>query len=140
MHGRIECWHCGDVKEGCRCLQHEHVVVWETCVICKSKAGSQSHPPQKTKYSLQREDMPSPMKIHHFEIKPRDPTKMLTGSNTILLMDGVPVKGCCSFKFEVQAAEVAKVTIEMIGTFAMAAEIGEIETKIIPLVPQEKTT
>lgn len=49
MHGRIECWYCGDVKDGCRCSQHEHVVIYETCVICKSKADSQSQSPFQIK-------------------------------------------------------------------------------------------
>lgn len=42
MHGRIECWECGDVKAGCKCSQHEAAVVYETCDKCKERLSSQS--------------------------------------------------------------------------------------------------
>jgi hypothetical protein len=48
MHGRIECWECGDIKAGCKCSQHEAAVIYETCDNCKKRLSSQSDSPFKT--------------------------------------------------------------------------------------------
>lgn len=61
----------------------------------------------------------------------------MTGADTMILMDGKPLKGCCAFMFEVEADGVAKVTMELVGTFSMTAEIGELQTIILPLVPKK---
>ena len=57
--------------------------------------------------------------------------KAMTGANTLVTLNGKPLRGCTGIKFEVQAASVAKVTIEMIAEVDIEGEfvVGSI-TKI----------
>lgn len=54
--------------------------------------------------------------------------KAMTGANTQVTLNGKPLRGCTGIKFEVQAASVAKVTIEMIAEVDIEGEftIGQI--------------
>ncbi len=36
MHGRTECWLCGDVIASCRCFACEKVVKYVECEACKN--------------------------------------------------------------------------------------------------------
>ena len=45
------------------------------------------------------------------------------GANMIVLLDGVPVKGCTFVKFEVKAKGLAKVYLEMYATVEVDANV-----------------
>lgn len=77
-------------------------------------------------------------KRHHFEIRPRDPNKPMTGANTEVFMDGEKLTRCTRVAFEVQAGGVATITLDFIGTVAVAGVIGDLQTNVIPLVPKKK--
>lgn len=49
-------------------------------------------------------------------------TGVMTGANTVLLVDGKPLKGAQSFAFEVSAKGVAKATITLVGRFKISAK------------------
>jgi hypothetical protein len=55
---------------------------------------------------------------------------VMTGANTLLLVDGKPLKGAQSFAFEVSAKGVAKATITLVGRFKIN---GKILTKTVKL-------
>jgi hypothetical protein len=69
-------------------------------------------------------------KLHKIEVKSKDPTKIMTGSNAQILIDGTPLKYATSFAFSVDALGVAKATIELIADVAIGPVIGEIETNL----------
>jgi hypothetical protein len=48
--------------------------------------------------------------------------KTTCGSNTQVLLDGVPIRGASFVKFEVHAAKMAKVTIEMFAEVELEIE------------------
>lgn len=66
------------------------------------------------------------------EIKQREGSeeKIMVGANTILTIDGVPVRGATGVKFEVNAKGVAKALITVVGRFQV---VGRPLTKTIKL-------
>lgn len=48
--------------------------------------------------------------------------KITSGGNTQVLLDGVPIRGATFVKFEVHAAKLAKVTVEMFAEVEMEIE------------------
>ena len=60
-----------------------------------------------------------------------------TGANTIVLLDGQPLKGVRKVVFEAEAGGINKITLEMYG-FAEINVLGELETKIIGLTHEKK--
>lgn len=52
-------------------------------------------------------------KLHKITIKSRRKGAVLTGMNTIVEMDGKPLRGVSKLKFEVIAGGLAKVKLEM---------------------------
>lgn len=77
-------------------------------------------------------------KPHHFEIRPRNPDAIMTGANTEIYMDGQKLTRCTRFSFEVDAKGVAKISLDLLGTAAIAGFVGDIQEQAIPLVPKEK--
>ncbi len=67
--------------------------------------------------------------LHTFEIKQRDPEGMLHGANTLLLMDGKPVKGATKVTVEVGAREIGKITIELIGRARVLGSFSQVQLK-----------
>lgn len=55
------------------------------------------------------------MTIHKIEIKQKEGSegRITTEANSIILLDGAPLKGVKSFNLEINAGEIAKVTLEM---------------------------
>jgi len=49
--------------------------------------------------------------------------RIMTGASTQIFLDGVPLKGAVSLKFEVHAAKVAKVTIEMFADVEIEGKV-----------------
>lgn len=74
-------------------------------------------------------------KPHKIQIRNReDQEDLITkGMNTQILLDGEPLKFCKSFKFEVEAGGMAKVTLEMYTTVEMdiASELEKSEYKLL---------
>lgn len=72
--------------------------------------------------------------------RPGSEDRTTTGANTQVLLDGVPLKGASFFKFEVKAAKVAKVTIEMyaIVDLDINAELEKKDEKPSGLTSQGK--
>ena len=54
--------------------------------------------------------------IHTVKISQRDPNSLCTGANTLVFLDGKPLVGATSVKFEVAARGVGKVTIELLAS------------------------
>jgi len=52
-------------------------------------------------------------KFHKISIKNKYPGNALSGPNTVLLIDGVEMKGVKSFSFEIDARSLATAKIEM---------------------------
>lgn len=71
----------------------------------------------------------SKLDLHTFEIKQRDPKGLLHGANTLLLMDGKPVKGATRVTVEVGAKEVGKITIELFGRARVLGSFSEVQLK-----------
>lgn len=67
--------------------------------------------------------------VHKITLLSKTPGLPLTGINTILEIDGKPLRGVTEFKVEVGVGKLAKVTIEMCADFAMCAGIGHIVQK-----------
>lgn len=73
--------------------------------------------------------------VHTFEIRTRKGApkgRPQTGSATEILMDGKPMKGVRKVTFEVEAREIAKMTIEVYGQFLIKSELGSFETLVVP--------
>lgn len=70
-------------------------------------------------------------KPHKIQIRNREGTEGITtkGMNTQVLLDGVPLKSCRSFKFEVEAGEMAKVTIEMYAEVEMEIQADLVQSE-----------
>lgn len=81
-------------------------------------------------------------KVHTFELKPRDPEGkgIMSGAATQLLMDGQPMKGVRKVVVEVEAGEIAKMTIEVYGRFHVVGQFAPemITQKVVELVPKEE--
>lgn len=74
--------------------------------------------------------------MHKFEVRARDPEKIMSGPNTLVFMDGVRLDRCTRFAFEVDAKGVAKISLDLLGSVAIVGTVGDIQEKIIPLVPK----
>ena len=62
--------------------------------------------------------------IHTFELRQREgSTGVMSGANTQLLIDGVPFPLATSIKIEVNARELAKITITAFGRFKASGKI-----------------
>ena len=82
--------------------------------------------------------MTTPTLPHKFEVRARDPEKIMTGANTEVYMDGVKLARCTRFAFEVDAKGIAKVSFDLLGTVAITGLVGEVQEQIVPLVPKDK--
>lgn len=53
------------------------------------------------------------------EIKQREDSKnkLMVGANTVILIDGKPLRGAQAVKFEVNARGIAKATVTLVGRF-----------------------
>ena len=80
-------------------------------------------------------------KPHKIQVRNSEGSEGTTtrGMNTQVLLDGVPLKFCKSFKFEVEAGGVAKVVMEMYAEVEMdiASELEKTELKSTDLVVQD---
>lgn len=70
---------------------------------------------------------------HKILVKNRNPGTMSVGANTIVLLDGKPIKYCTFFKMEVKPKSLTKVIIEM---YADVEFEGEVELEEKPLDDQ----
>ncbi len=79
-------------------------------------------------------------KYHKIEIKQKEGTEdsPMVGANTEVFLDGVLLKGVQSAKFEVRTRGVAKLTLEVLGNYAVAGVIGDFVETVIPLVPKNQ--
>lgn len=64
--------------------------------------------------------------FHHIHIKPKDPTKLLTGTNTLVLVDGVPLKGVMEVNVHVAAQTTGFVTIKMAGSVEVEGDLSTV--------------
>lgn len=79
-------------------------------------------------------------KPHIFELRQREnSTGVMTGANTELTMDGQKIMGVRKVKVEVEAGELAKITIEVVGRFHVIGQYGaeQIVQKEVTLVPEQ---
>ena len=53
------------------------------------------------------------MKLHKVTIKNREPGNVSVGANTVLLIDGKPLKGVKSYTLECDVRSLTKLTLEM---------------------------
>lgn len=60
--------------------------------------------------------------INKFQIKTVNPDLIGTGANTRLYMNGEPLNGVKSLKFEVQAGKIGTVTVEFYGSVDIDGE------------------
>lgn len=79
-----------------------------------------------------KEKMTAKQSLPLIEVRQREDSesKVMTGANTVLLVDGKPLKGAQSFAFEVSAKGVAKATITLVGRFKIT---GKVLTKKVKL-------
>ena len=54
-------------------------------------------------------------RTHHIQVRNRPgfEGRPTMGTNTEVLLDGIPLKGCSFFKFEVKAGKTARITMEL---------------------------
>lgn len=71
------------------------------------------------------------------KIRSKNPDLPPTGANTLVEIDGEPFPTACFVKVECHARRMTKVTIEMYA-HAEIETMGDLTTKVIPLVPKEK--
>lgn len=58
--------------------------------------------------------------MHKFEIKQRPKSKgLMKGANTVIYMDGKPLRGCYHASFVVDAKGIAKLTLGLYGNFSV---------------------
>jgi len=64
--------------------------------------------------------------LHTFELRQREgATGAMTGGNSQLLMDGVPLAGVKSVQIAVAAEGIATITVEMYGHFLVKSKMVE---------------
>lgn len=85
------------------------------------------------------ETLLSPFPLHKLSIRQRNPDQICTGANTLLELDGMPLKGVTFLKLEIKSAKVAKVLLEMVMNLdEIEAQIGELEVRSLGKAPRLK--
>lgn len=79
-------------------------------------------------------ERPQKAYVPRIELKAKDPDKIMTGANAILLIDGQPMPGITRLRIELDAGDVAKVKIELLGHMH-ALLLGHLESKFCRLIP-----
>ena len=74
----------------------------------------------------------SQSKYHTIKVKSKDPSQPPTGANTVVELDGKPLKYASFIKIECSARKVTKVLIELYA-HAEIDTLGELETRVLPL-------
>jgi hypothetical protein len=75
--------------------------------------------------------MKNPKDRHTIEVRKREGAEgILTGANTVILIDGEPLKGCTRFQIDIKAQGLAVIQIEMLADFVLTAEIGDLRKKV----------
>ncbi len=64
-------------------------------------------------------------KAVRFEIRPRDPTKVLTGANCQLFMDGKRLGNVTAFEFSVRGHELGKIRMELVGSVKVTGKFTQ---------------
>jgi hypothetical protein len=67
------------------------------------------------------------------EIRCVTPGEIMTGANTLVLLDGQPVPMLTSVKFEVGIGNVAKVQLEMLAEVQLVGVIGKLDQRALQL-------
>lgn len=85
---------------------------------------------QTTREMPDREAPAKEMPLHKLSIRQRRPDQICTGANTLLELDGVPLKGVTFLKLEIKATKIAKVLVEVVVNLdEITAQIGELEIR-----------
>jgi len=64
--------------------------------------------------------------VHKLKISNRNPGSVSTGFNTVVELDGQPLKGATSIKFETSVKNISKVTIELLADVEIDADIESV--------------
>jgi hypothetical protein len=100
------------------------------CAGCDEGAGceEQNPPLDDLVYRIPAPKIKSkPIKVHRIKVtnRPRSKGKVSNGSITLLYLDGKPIHGATSFKYEVDACSIGKVTIELFASVEIDATLPE---------------
>ena len=68
-------------------------------------------------------------KFHKIEIFNKNPGEVMSGRSTKVLIDGKPLKGCCSFRFVVDAQSIAKVYLELVADVSILADVEIVDVQ-----------
>jgi len=64
--------------------------------------------------------------VHKLKIFNRSPGNISTGYNTVIELDGKPLKGAVSIKFEARANSISKVFVELLADVEIDADVESI--------------
>lgn len=67
---------------------------------------------------------------HKILVRNKNPGTISTGANTIIELDGKPLKLCKFFKYEVKPGGLAKVTLEFYADVEVQAEVELIQKEV----------